>query len=430
MTRLAEFKPVAPEPGRPLYHAVRQAIRHAIDTGQFKPGEQLPSTKDLSRKIDVSLVTVHRALQELVASGVLRRGQGRGTFVHEGYHQRAKAAREHLRAGLVFHDECSLSDFYHGHVLEGVRRGALAEHTDLVILRFGEDWRRECQGFIYVNPMREQLESLPWFEGTGAKGRARSGSSGTGVAGKRPPVVVVGASFDLDHVHSIDCDNADLAVQAVEHLAGLGHRRIAYVGGSSEVCNNVDRWLGFRRAMAGLGLTVDDRLVLRTPGWRLAADDRAALAAMLRGPGAPTAVFAAGYYFALDVYTGAGEMGVSIPGKLSLVGVDDPPSAEHLSPPLTTLRQPLEAMGRTAASGLVSLVTGPESIPRLQRLRAELIVRGTTARLPTTEILAPGSGAAGNASADAPRGLHPTAHSQNGSAVGRGSPARAGAEGA
>lgn len=390
MSRLAEFKPVAAEPGRPLYHAVRQAIRHAIDTGQFKAGDQLPSTKDLSRKIDVSLVTVHRALQELVASGVLRRGQGRGTFVHEGYFQRAKASHDHLRAGLVFHDECSLADFYHGHVLEGVRRGALASHTDLVILRFGEDWRRECQGFIYVNPMREQLESLPWFEGNAAQVRGRSTGGGSlrgasaraaAVAGRRPPVLVVGASFDLDHVHSIDCDNADLAVQAVEHLAGLGHRRIAYVGGSSEVCNNIDRWEGFRRAMASRGLPIDSQLVLRTPGWRLAEEDRARLAQLLRGPGAPTAIFAAGYYFALDVYTVANELGLTVPSKLSVVGVDDPPSAEHLSPALTTLRQPLEAMGQTAAAGLVKLVAEAGSVPKLQRLRAELVVRGSTARL-------------------------------------------------
>jgi hypothetical protein len=392
MAPISEFQPVKAEPGRPLFLSVRDSIRQLIDSGRFAPGAQLPSTKALAEQINVSLVTVHRALQELVASGVLRRGQGRGTFVHESYLDRAAAMKPDgsegsklsgLRIGLVFHDECSLADFYHGHVAEGVRRGALDLHADLVILRFGEDFRRECAGFIYVNPMRAQLNSMPWF-GTGSlpAGKPvvmRSRSSRR----RRPPVMVVGASFDHDHVHSIDTDNVDLAVQGVRHLAALGHRRIAYLGGGLEICNNIDRWKGFRQGCAEAGVEFDDRLTLRVPGWRLTTpQQRQQLGALLRGPGRATAIFAAGYYFALDVYGAAAEAGLTIPGDLSVVGVDDPPSAEHLSPPMTTLRQPLEQMGRMAAAGLGQLVQRADSWPRLTRLRAELIVRGSTAKAP------------------------------------------------
>jgi DNA-binding LacI/PurR family transcriptional regulator len=195
--------------------------------------------------------------------------------------------------------------------------------------------------------------------------------------------MVVGASFDHDHVHSIDTDNVDLAVQGVRHLAALGHRRIAYLGGGLEICNNIDRWKGFRQGCAEAGVEFDDRLTLRVPGWRLTTpQQRQQLGALLRGPGRATAIFAAGYYFALDVYGAAAEAGLTIPGDLSVVGVDDPPSAEHLSPPMTTLRQPLEQMGRMAAAGLGQLVQRADSWPRLTRLRAELIVRGSTAKAP------------------------------------------------
>ena len=67
------LKPIAPQPGRPLYITARDAVREAIDTGIFTPGEQMPSTKELSSQLSVSLVTAHRALQELVTTGVLSR---------------------------------------------------------------------------------------------------------------------------------------------------------------------------------------------------------------------------------------------------------------------------------------------------------------------------------------------------------------------
>jgi GntR family transcriptional regulator, arabinose operon transcriptional repressor len=132
---------------RRLYHTVKEAVRAAIDAGTFAPGHRLPSTKALSEQLSVSLVTVHRALQELVASGVLRRGQGRGTFVHEDYQDRAETSTG-MRFGLVFHRESSLADYYHGQILEGVRQGADEFGVDLVLLRFGEDWRNECQGYL------------------------------------------------------------------------------------------------------------------------------------------------------------------------------------------------------------------------------------------------------------------------------------------
>src|SRR3954451_14414667 len=145
------LKAIVPQPGRPLYITARDAVREAIDQGVFTPGEQMPSTKELSEQLDVSLVTTHRALQELVNSGVLRRSQGRGTFVHNRYHERKHALTD-TRVGLFFHREASLADYYHGQVLEGVRQVAQAMGADLMLLRFGEDIRNECHGYLFVNP--------------------------------------------------------------------------------------------------------------------------------------------------------------------------------------------------------------------------------------------------------------------------------------
>src|SRR4051812_47903893 len=151
------LKPVEPQTGRPLYLTARDAVREAIDAGIFAAGEQMPSTKQLSEQLAVSLVTTHRALQELVNSGVLRRSQGRGTFVHQRYHER-KHSLTTTRVGLFFHREASLGDYYHGQVLEGVRQAAQAMGADLMLLRFGEDIRNECNGYLYVNPYATELQ--------------------------------------------------------------------------------------------------------------------------------------------------------------------------------------------------------------------------------------------------------------------------------
>lgn len=364
-----KLPPVENKPGEPLYHTVKEAVRAAIDAGVFSAGTRLPSTKALSEQLSVSLVTVHRALQELVASGVLRRGQGRGTFVHEDYQERAETSTG-LRFGLVFHRESSLADYYHSQVLEGVRQGADELGVDMVLLRFGEDWRNECQGYLYVNPFRDQLARSPRF---GAKRGARaSGGSNS------PPIMVVGASFDLEGVSNVDTDNRDMARQAVEHLAKLGHVRIGYVGGVNDVSNDIDRRRGFAEALALRGLIEDSRRVLASPGWRLDEARKAMLVSLLKGADRPTAIFAAGYYFALDVYAAAQSLGLRIPADLAVIAVDDPPSAVHLSPSLATLRQPLTQLGRLAAVGLFDQVGDPHPAVRRTTLLAELIVRNST----------------------------------------------------
>src|SRR5689334_14476426 len=180
-----EFKPVKAQPGRPLYLSVRDAVREAIDAGVFTPGEQIPSTKHLSEQLAVSLVTAHRALQELVANGVLERSQGRGTFVHHRYKDRTISD---ARVGLVLYPEVALSSFYHSQIMEGIRQAARQHAVDLVLLRYGEDVRNECHGFLFLNPLTEQIEEHV-------------------SQSKRKPTLVVGAGSHSNLLRSVNVDN-------------------------------------------------------------------------------------------------------------------------------------------------------------------------------------------------------------------------------
>lgn len=363
MASVRELKAVAPQPGRPLYLTVRDAVREAIDQGMFQPGEQMPSTKELSEQMEVSLVTTHRALQELVASGVLQRSQGKGTFVHQRYFDRKRSLSE-CRLGLVFHNESSLADFYHSQILEGVRQAAQTLAVDLILLRFGEDVRNECNGYLFVNPLPEEVDSL------------------AGLMRKKSPAIVVGARSPNKSVRSIDVDNVDLGRQAVHHLCSLGHTSIGYVGGADQISNSRDRWAGFVSACSERGLVCPEPHIIKGVSWHLDERERMALIRALSGPGRPTAIFAAGYYFALDVYGAAATVGLKVPEDLSVVGVDDPPSAAHLSPSMTTLRQPLVQLGNAAVTTLFEQIQNNNGDATSRTLWAELVVRRSTGPVP------------------------------------------------
>ena len=356
-----QLKPVKPQPGRPLYATVKEALRDAIDKGIFVPGEQMPSTKELSEQLAVSLVTAHRALQELVQSGVLERSQGRGTFVHQRYHQRRNVVAGG-RVGLVFHREASLADYYHGQILEGVHKAAEQLNVDLILLRFGEDVRNECNGYLLVNPFPEELQTF----------------SNENI---RQPVLVVGARSGVDRLPSYDVDNLLIPKLAVAHLAELGHRRIGYVGGAFKISNSRDRWLGFQDICKELALECCETKLIEGAGWRLDENERAELVAALRAPDRPTAVFAAGYHFALEIYGAATAAGLRVPRDLSVVGVDDPTSAEHLSPPMTTIRQPLARLGGEAMQALAAKMQDAAQPLVSRTFLPELVVRRSSTML-------------------------------------------------
>jgi LacI family transcriptional regulator len=355
-----DLKPVQPQPGKPLYLAAKDRIREAIDAGAFTPGEQMPSTKDLSDQLEISLVTAHRALQELVNAGVLQRSQGKGTFVHQAYLDGRRTVSE-CRVGLVLQADASLADVYHGQVLEGVRQAASSMNVDLVLLRFDEDIRKECNGFLYLNPQAAELKAL------------------TPTSKRRSPIVIIGGHTDSPQASSIDVDNNQLARQAVAHLAGHGHAQIGYVGGPDELTQYKDRWQGYLETLNERRLPNKPQSVLKGASWRLDERGRNELVRLLSGSNRPTAIFAAGYYFALDVYAAAQTIGLKVGEGLSVIGVDDPPSAAHLAPSLTTMRQPLVQLGHSAVTTLIDRIRQDSPPAEHRLLQAELVIRRSTA---------------------------------------------------
>jgi DNA-binding LacI/PurR family transcriptional regulator len=192
------------------------------------------------------------------------------------------------------------------------------------------------------------------------------------------PFVVFDPTTELpDDVPFVGATNWSGGRAAVRHLTGLGHRRIAMIGGPPDVLCCTARLDGYRSGLEAAGVPADPDLVVRADLTREAG--RVAARELLARPDRPTAVFAANDLQALGVYQAARERGLSIPGDLSVVGFDDLPVVAWVDPPLTTVHQPLTEMARAATELALTLGRGEQAPQTGLEIATTLTVRGSTA---------------------------------------------------
>ncbi|MFG2196183.1 LacI family DNA-binding transcriptional regulator [Streptomyces sp. NPDC048639] len=187
------------------------------------------------------------------------------------------------------------------------------------------------------------------------------------------PAVLGGRRTAGEPVAYVDSDNTGGARTAVEHLLARGRRRIATITGPLDMHAARCRLDGYRAALAAAGVPEDDALVV-TADFTEDGGRRAMRELLDRVPG-PDAVFAASDVMAAGARQVLREAGLRVPDDIALVGFDDSPIARHMDPPLTSVRQPIEEMGRAMARVLRDEITerGPER-PQVV-LPTELVVR-------------------------------------------------------
>lgn len=192
--------------------------------------------------------------------------------------------------------------------------------------------------------------------------------------GELPYVMTSG---DPHWAPNFGCDNAAGVAVAVEHLISLGHRKIGHLAGSPDMVDGKERAEAYRATMQAHNLPVEEQWVVQGGFTQRAGYD--AGSHLLRLPSLPTAVFCANDESAIGLVDAANELGIHVPKQLSVVGFDGSPISAAFSPSITTVRQPLEAIGSAAMSALVHYVDSqqrPDSIT----FKTELIVRATSCR--------------------------------------------------
>jgi LacI family transcriptional regulator len=176
---------------------------------------------------------------------------------------------------------------------------------------------------------------------------------------------------------SIVLENHAGARTAVDHLLGLGHRRIGFIAGSNRTGQSGERQRGYVDALAAAGIPFDPALVVdgafNQPGGFAAAGQLLAL------PAPPTAIFAANDEMAFGAIDAVASRGLKVPDDVSVVGFDDIPTARHVFPRLTTIRQPYDALSARAVDEVVAMIEGrPPAAARIV-FPTELVVRDSTA---------------------------------------------------
>lgn len=237
----------------------------------------------------------------------------------------------------------------------------------LLIMSTGGDPQRE---FAHIDRLDSRhVDGLIVLTNRPDDGRLRDTVTG------RKDVLLLDEDVPGAEVGRIFVENEAGAYLATRHLLDAGHCKIAHIGGPKDLFSSRERFAGFARALLEAGLALDESLV------RFDAYERAAGYAATRdilAKTTPTALFAGSDYLAIGALAALRELGLDAPRDFSLVGFDDMPFAELLHPPLTTVRQPIEEMGRQGVRTLLGQIRDDHP-PGLVRLTTELVVRNSVA---------------------------------------------------
>jgi LacI family transcriptional regulator len=195
------------------------------------------------------------------------------------------------------------------------------------------------------------------------------------------PLVLIGRHPYFDNVAWVDVENREGAHDAVSHLISLGHRRIGLINGQLQMEAALARRDGYKQALLEHGILIDPELMVE--GFYSQSAAYQATQTLLDLPQPPTAIFAASDTMAVGALNAARDRGLRIPDEVAVVGYDDLAFASHSTPPLTTVRQPVEEMSEQAVRLLIDQIRG-DSSPRSVRLTASLIIRESSAGLAAT----------------------------------------------
>lgn len=350
----------------PQYVRIRDEITRRIEAGELKQGERIPSLREMGDEFGVSSITARRALLDLLNEGIVERRGGIGAFV-TGVRRRPRIAVVIIGYGESAWRQNSGS---FGQLVGGIA-SSMWEHDALMtvlpvndpvtapmaIKQLLHDQPVDGMLFRVAGDVDWRVVEIPAEQDLGAVLIKRT-PPGPGVPAVLP---------DARHAGSI----------AVEHLYELGHRRIGLLTATASTDTYRDHKAGFIAALEERGIRVSRELVSEV-GSVFGDERRAAAERLLLLPDRPTAIVCNADFLALDVYEAAADHGLSIPGDISVVSFDDMEFAQHLQPPLTTVRLSYYDLGHAAAATLFRVLEGDE-VPTVQELPVGLIVRESTA---------------------------------------------------
>jgi LacI family transcriptional regulator len=350
----------------PLYQQISEDLRKSILNGTLQVGAMIASQQELAQRYDVSLITVKKALSELIREGVLYSRVGKGTYV-----ARKPAGFQISKTqtvGIVLRD---LSSPFFSLIVKGIE--ASASHHGYNVLVSSTS-----------NVAEKEESQIRHFSEMGVSGLIIASMTHVYSASEALrhlheqsyPYVVVSYLEDPD-IYRVGNDHEGGAYMAAKHLLDIGYRRIGYVNGEEGNMVGELRRRGYAHALleAGVSPRQEDQFRLNLRGewndYQSGAEIGAVLAA---GADRPEAFLVYNDLSALGLIQSLLNNGIKVPDDIAIVGYDDISSARYGPVPLTTVRQSTFEIGAMAFDVLLRRIGG-QSPEIITTLRPSLIIR-------------------------------------------------------
>lgn len=362
--------------GKPKYQQIKEYIKKTINEKQLKAGDRFFSENELADKFGISRHTVRQAIGELVRDGWLYRIHGKGTFVGDGP---GKKDQRNNTIGVI---TTYLNDYIFPAIIRGID-SVLLENGYNILLSCTynqhrterlcmENLRNHSIAGLIVEPTRSAYPNpnLHLYRELSNRGV--------------PILFIHGCYRDLNCSYIVE-DDVLAGYMGTNHLIESGHSRIGGVFKKDDIQGHY-RFAGFKKACTQAGIDVPDSRVLWFDTDEAGTGFESSMMKRLVDflPGC-SAVVCYNDQMAVKILDVLREMGLSVPGDISLVSFDDSQLAVASEVKLTTVAHPKEKLGQEAAKAMIDLIKGRQSLCSI-KMQPELVIRGSTRNISHREV--------------------------------------------
>lgn len=329
--------------------------------------------QDVAKTAGVSVSTVSRVLNGKVDVASTTQDRILSVIDNLGYTTnlaaRSMRSRKKNLVGLIMPD---IAYPFAIEVMKGVNQAIAESEFDLLVYTTG-DVRKSGRAFHeqkYVSLLTNSISDGVIIVAPVA-----------GAFNVDAPIVSIDPLASNPNYPAVHATNYQGAMDAMEYLIGLGHKRIGYISGRAELESSNRRLKGYHEALKKVGIPIDDQLIASGDYTTATGISGARQLLALENP--PTAIFASNDQMAMGVFQVAEEMGIRIPEDLSVVGFDNITESKYMG--LTTVDQFIFEMGFVATQMLIKIINGMPLEDQTYKMQTQLVVRTSCRKLPGTQ---------------------------------------------
>jgi len=350
------------EAALPKYQQVKDYVLLQIENQELSEGGKIPSESEFSKLLDVSSITVRKALTELVNEGVIYRVRGKGSFVSN---RASTPVTSHYVTFIISGNDMYNSSYMR--IIKGIQPFLSTQDCKLIIEFVENDFEQEHE--LVLKLMQTETRGLLIYSADPDAATSYLNE----LRKKQIPFVMLDRSPSGYPVDCVTCNNYDGAYEAVQYLIAQGHTRIGFAAYDFHLSTEVERYNGYRHAMGNVALAPSQNIELLQKKL-----DYAKITELIHR-GELTALFCANDRRALEVIEQLSQRGINIPEQISVMGFDDFEGSKFAKVPLTTVKQDFESLGYEGAKLLFENSRGASAQnAKKLLLSTELVIRSST----------------------------------------------------